>query len=511
MRTDGADGQDPGGTGGDAALEAFDTEEQAEMGEEVEGTSPSKLGWVTMGFMAMAATGSIAQLSASAEYGLGAVTLYLLPALFFLAPVALVASELGTTWDGGVFVWVREGIGERAGFQAIWLVFVESIALYPSLLSFAAASLAFAIGKPGLASNGLYTGAVILIVFWGATLIAMRGMGATAKIGRSGLIAGTIIPAASLMLLAVVWLATDHTSATPLELHNVVPPFTGISSIVLIVSNFIAFAGLEINAVHVREMAQPRRFPRSLAMAAPLIVVMYILGSIAISVVVPNQALDLNAGAAQAFTILGDGLGISWIGQLLAGLLVFGALAAAIAWVAGPSRGLFIVGRQGLLPPRLQGQNAAGAQVPIFILQGCVVTALSLAFVLLPSVASAFWVLQAMTVILYLSMYIIMFIAAVRLRKTRPTVVRGFRAPAILLLGTVGIIAALSAMAIAFVPPAQLGNHTNSATYAAMLLVGVLVMALPAQFIYTFRKRSWVQEDNVVAPIEMELNGRTET
>jgi amino acid transporter len=162
-----------------------------------------------------------------------------------------------------------------------------------------------------------------------------------------------------------------------------------------------------------------------------------------------------------------------------------------------------------MLPPVFQRQNAAGAQVPIFILQGCVVTALSLAFVLLPSVASAFWMLQAMTVILYLSMYVLMFIAAVRLRRTRPTVVRGFRAPAIVLLAIVGICAALSAMAIAFVPPTQLGTETPAAQYAAILLVGVLVMALPAQFIYRFRKRSWVQEENVVDPAQMELNGRT--
>ena len=59
-------------------------------------------------------------------------------------------------------------------------------------------------------------------------------------------------------------------------------------------------------------------------------------------------------------------------------------------------------------------------------------------------------------------------------------------------------------------PPAQLGNDTNPATYALMLLVGVLVMALPAQFIYKFRKSSWVNEDNVVAPEAMELNGRTD-
>lgn len=500
---------DPGDDGSEA-FEDFEAAEAAEGGDEVEGPTASKLGWVTMGFMAMAATGSIAQLSASAEYGLGAVTLYLLPALLFLLPVAVIASELGTTWDGGVFVWVREGIGERAGFQAIWLVFVESIALYPSLLSFAAASFAFAIGKPGLAANGLYTGAVILIVFWGATFVAMRGMGATAKIGRSGLIAGTIIPAASLMVLAAAWLLTDHDSATPLALHGVVPPFTGVASIVLIVSNFIAFAGLEINAVHVRQMAQPRRFPRSLAMAAPLIVVMYILGSVAIAVVVPNQAIDLNAGAAQAFTIMGDGLGIPIVGRILSGLLVFGALAAALAWVAGPSRGLWIVGRQGMLPPVLQRQNAAGAQAPIFILQGLVVTALSLAFVLLPSVASAFWMLQAMTVILYLSMYIIMFVAAFRLRSTRPQVIRGFRAPALLLLVIVGIVASISAMAIAFVPPTQLGTTTPVAQYAATLLVGVLCMALPAQLIYRFRRPSWVDPNHVVDPAAMELNGRTD-
>ena len=156
----------------------------------------------------------------------------------------------------------------------------------------------------------------------------------------------------------------------------------------------------------------------------------------------------------------------------------------------------------------LQRQNEAGAQAPIFILQGCVVTALALAFVLLPSVASAFWVLQAMTVILYLSMYVIMFVAAFRLRTTRPTVVRGFRAPALLLLVVVGILASFSAMAIAFVPPAQLGGSTNPATYAAMLLLGVLVMALPAQSIYTFRKPAWAKPEHIVAPEAMELNGR---
>ncbi len=62
------------------------------------GRHKPRISWRTMAFMTIASTGSIAQLSASAEFGLGAVTLYLLPALLFLLPVALIAAELATGW-----------------------------------------------------------------------------------------------------------------------------------------------------------------------------------------------------------------------------------------------------------------------------------------------------------------------------------------------------------------------------------------------------------------------------
>ncbi len=452
------------------------------------------LGWPTLAFMTMAATGSIAQLSASAEYGLGAITFYLLPAFFFLLPVALVAAELATGWGGGVFVWVREGLGERTGFQAIWLQWIQSVALYPSLLAFAAASLAFAIGQPQLAANGLYTAVVILVIFWGATLVALRGLASAAKVGSFGLVIGTIIPAASLIVLMAIWLITGETSRTPLKASDIVPGFSGIGSIVLIVSTFIAFAGMEVNAVHVRRMKDPRRnYPKAIALAASLILVMYMFGSIAISVAVPNQALDLNAGAAQAFILFTEGLGFPGVGNLLAGLLAIGALAAATMWVAGPSRGLFLVGRDGYLPPLFQRTNAAGVQAPILIGQGLIVTVLAVLFTLTPSVSSAFWILQAMTAILYMSMYILLFVSAIRLRTLQPDVERGFRVPALKLIGCVGALAAAAAILIGLVPPSQFGSVAKP-EYAGILLAGVLLLAVPPQIIYRIRRPSWVQE-----------------
>lgn len=453
--------------------------------------SMAALSWPTMAFMTVAATGSMAQLSASAEFGLGAVTLYLLPAIFFLLPVALIAAELATGWEGGVFEWVREGLGDRLGFQAQWLQWIQSVALYPSLLSFAAASLAYTVGDESLASNGLYNGIVILVIFWGATLVAMRGISATAIIASRGMLIGTLLPAIALVLLMALWLGDDKPSSTPLHLSDVVPPWAGISSIVLIVSNFIAFAGLEVNAVHVRHMRSPGRgYPKALALAGITIVSMYMLGSIAIAVVVPNSAINLNAGAAQAFVLFTDGFGVKWLGQLLSAMLVIGILAAAVSWVAGPSRGLLLVGRQGFLPPRLQRVNGAGVQAPILVMQGCIVTVLSLAFVFLPSVSSAFWLLQAMTAMLYLTMYVILFTAAVRLRKRRPDVPRTFRVPAIRLFATLGILAAVSAILIALIPPAQFGNEPV-VQYAALLLAGAIVLGASGQLVFQFRKPGW--------------------
>ena len=121
--------------------------------------------------MMVASVGSIAQLSDSATFGLGAITVYLIPAILFLLPVGLVSAELATSHEGGIFVWVREAFGDRTGFQATWLVFMNSVTLYPSLFSFGAAALATAFGRPDLAGNGAYMGAVVLVGFWGATWV----------------------------------------------------------------------------------------------------------------------------------------------------------------------------------------------------------------------------------------------------------------------------------------------------------------------------------------------------
>lgn len=442
-----------------------------------------KLSWFAFALLTVASTASIAQLTSAAEYGMGAVFIYLLPAVVFLLPVSLVATELATGWKGGVFEWVQAGLGDRWGFQAIWLQWVQSITLYPSLLSFAAASLAFSLRQQGLAKNGLFTGIVILVIFWASTCIALRGLRFMSRIANGGLVLGTIVPVVALVGFMAYWLASGHASAVPLKAADIVPPFKGISSIVLIIGTFIAFSGLEVNAVHVRNLKNPRKnYPKALVLAFALILLIYIPGTLAIAAIQPAKTLDLDGGATQALTAYATGIGAPWLGVVLSLALLFGAVSSALTWVAGPSRGLLELAQQGFLPSLFARTNAQGVQAPLIIAQGILVTALTLLFVMLPSVSSAFWVLQSMTVILYLMMYILLFVSAIVLRKKEPNVAR-IKVPALPLVASVGVLASVAAICIGFVPPSQFPSTLSPALYVMGIAIGVAVLALPPQFL----------------------------
>lgn len=130
---------------------------------------PAFITWVTLAFMTTALVASLRSAPTMAVYGLTCVFLYIVPAIVFLVPQALVAAELASGWSGGVFRWVSEGLSARWGLLAVWCQFAMTIFYYPTLLGFVASTLAF-VFNPDLATNGVYTGIVIVGVsgFFGA-------------------------------------------------------------------------------------------------------------------------------------------------------------------------------------------------------------------------------------------------------------------------------------------------------------------------------------------------------
>ena len=178
-----------------------------------------KLGVITLAIMNVTAVVSLRGLAAEAEYGLSSAFYYLFAALVFLIPTSFVAAELAAMFQdkqGGVFRWVGEAFGKRTGFVAIWLQWVESTIWYPTVLTFGAVSLAF-IGTDSakdmeLASNKAYTLAIVLLIYWAATYISLKGLGWVSKVAKIGGLVGTIIPAGLLVVLAIAYLVSGGES-----------------------------------------------------------------------------------------------------------------------------------------------------------------------------------------------------------------------------------------------------------------------------------------------------------
>ena len=133
----------------------------------------------------------------------------------------------------------------------------------------------------GLGNNGVYVAAVIIVLYWASTMVALRGGNLFAKVGSiSGLI-GTLFPALLLIVFGIIWLAIGKPVQTSLHASALLPPWTGIASIVLIVSNVLAYAGMEVNAVHANDLEHPgRQFPRAIALATALILLVLVLSLI---------------------------------------------------------------------------------------------------------------------------------------------------------------------------------------------------------------------------------------
>ena len=470
-------------------------------------TKPTfRLSVMTLAIMNVTAVVSLRGLATEAIYGPTSAFYYLFAAIVFLSPTAMVAAELAAMFSakqGGVFRWVGEAFGARFGFLAIWLQWIQSTIWYPTVLTFGAVSLAF-IGTDmsadaALASNRLFTLVVVLAIYWIATFISLRGLDWVGKVSKWGGIIGTIIPAALLILLAIIYLAKGGVNNLNMK-QSFFPDLTNFNNLVLASSIFLFYAGMEMMGIHVMDVDNPKRnYPRAIVIGSLVTVVIFILGTFSLGIIVPAKDISLTQTLLIGFDNYFKFLHMSWAGPIIAIALVFGVLAGVLTWVAGPSKGIFTVGRAGYLPPFFQRTNSRGVQRNILLVQGVIVTILGLLFVVMPSVQSFYQILSQLTVLLYLIMYMLMFAAAITLRYKLPNYDRPFRLGArgnglIWILAGLGFCGSLLAFVLSFIPPSQIAVGSSSVWYAVLFIGAIIFVVIPF-IIYSRRKPTWKSAD----------------
>ncbi len=468
--------------------------------------STLKLGVFALAMMNVAAVMSLRGIPMMAKEGLSMIFYLLFASLLFLVPVSLVSAELATGWpkSGGVYRWVKEAYGSRLGFTAIWLQWIQNVIWYPTVLTFAAGSLSYLFLDPELASNKYFNLAVVLVVYWSATLVTFKGAKTSGKWASIGVIGGTLIPGVIIISLGIIWLLTGN----PLEFLNqvsaksisILPDLSNFSNISFLAGIVLLFAGMEVGAVHVMDLNNPKKqFPKAVFLAMFIIIIVFTLGSLSVAAVIPEAKISLTAGIMQGFDDLLTKFNIHWLLPVMGFLAAFGAVGGVLAWIAGPSKGLLATAKDGDLPPFMAHTNKAGVQTHILFIQGGIVTIISLVYVVMPNVNSAFFLLTALTAILYLVMYVMLYSSAIKLRYTQPDVERSYKVPGgkfgMWIIAGIGLLAVLFAFFIGFFPPAQLtvGSPTF---YVVFLIVGVIIFVGTPIIINRFKKPEWVSKEN---------------
>jgi glutamate:GABA antiporter len=440
---------------------------------------------------------SLRSLPIIAEFGLSCLFFFFVVAVFFLIPCALVSAELATGWpkSGGIYIWVREALGDRWGFFSIWMQWVHNVAWYPVILSFIATTLAYIIHPP-LAENKIYILSIILICFWGMTWLNYIGIKTSSWFSTTGVIVGTIIPGIFIITLGFLWFFSDHPLQITFSAKEILPDFHSLSNLVFMAGLFLAFSGLEVSSALAGEVQNPQKnYPRAIILAALITFILLVLGALSISIIIPRQEISLVSGLMEAFSRFLPNFHLQGLIPILGILLVIGAIAEINSWLISPIKGLHATSVHGDLPPFFQNLNSHGTPTHLLLFQAIIVSITSLVFLFMPNVSSGFWILTALSAQSYLIMYIFMFVAAIRLRYSKPHVPRVYKIPfphkGIWVVSFMGIGASLFAIALGFVPPStfEVGSLWF---YEFFLIIGLLIMCLIPLVIYQCKKPHWI-------------------
>lgn len=443
---------------------------------------------------------SIRNLPATALFGSQLIFYFILGALFFLIPTALVSAELASGWakQGGIYIWVKQAFGKRAGFLAIWLQWIENVIWYPTILSFVAGTIGYLI-NPSLTSNPYFLWSVIVTCFWGATFLNLRGMSSSAMFSTLCSLAGLLLPMALIIGLGVVWLVQGNPLQIQFDIPSIVPHLADKSMWVSLTAIMMSFCGIEIATVHANDVRNPQyAFPKALIYSVGIILSTLILGSLAIAIVLPGKDINLVAGIMQAFEAFFFSYHIHWMMPVVAVMLVLGGLGGVSNWIIAPTKGLLVAAEEGNLPDIFQRTNKNGAPVVMLYTQAIIVTVLSALFLFMPSVNGSYWLLTALAAQLYMLMYFMMFFAAIKLRFSEPTHYRPFKIPGgiggMLFVAGIGIVGVVTTFIVSFIPPEDI-NVGSFLRYEMTLIVGLIVMCAPP-FI-----SSWLQsKENQLEP-----------
>ena len=403
----------------------------------------------------------------------------------FLLPYGLVVAELGTAFDseGGLYDWVRLGLGDRWGARCSWCywvnfpLWVASIAcMFPSVIN-AVWGIEFSLGVRI---------AIELAFVWGVTVMAMQPVAEADWVMDGGAVIKVLITA--VVGIVGIWFACNNGFANDMSFETFIPDLGDTNSLTFLSIILFNFMGFEVVATFASTMKSPSRdIPKAVIAGGVAIAAIYIICGIGIGAAVPTEQLSLDSGIVDAVAAM---VGRTHPLTMVVGVAFLVTLFAnMICWSFGVNNVASYAARHGNMPrPFALVSKKTGMPDGSALINGCFASLVLLLQIPLGEGSDVFWVFFSMNVVFLLMSYIPMFPAFLNLRKNDPNRARIFTFPfkgammkVMLAIPCIELVLAIVATLVPF-SAAEIGDKVPMIViFIVLVLIGEVVRVVSAR------------------------------
>jgi amino acid transporter len=294
----------------------------------------------------------IVWVGAAAKLGHSHIVFWLLAMLLFYLPQAAVVIHLSKALplEGGLYQWTKLGFGDAPAFMVAWNLWMYAVVLISAIGLMIATNLSYAFALPWMASSKPFITFVSFALLGTLMALAVIGLGVSKWLHNAGSIA-LITAFGVLIALPFIQLARGTLPAYhPFAIT--MPAFSLLSLNIFGKLAVGALSGFEYVAILAGECRHPERtIGRATLIAAPIIAVMFILGTSSVLAFTPPERVDLIGPIPQTLRAGLGSLGMAAVLVPVAILLLTSRLIANSSIVfTGNTRMPMVAGWDRLLP-----------------------------------------------------------------------------------------------------------------------------------------------------------------
>jgi amino acid transporter len=422
----------------------------------------------------------------AAKLGRAHVAFWLGSMLLFYVPLAIVVIYLNRMMplEGGLYQWAKSGFGEMAGFLTAWNLWVYAVIVTGAIIFVLPTDASYILGAAGawLPASKTATVAMTGAVMAGITLVAIRGLDIGKWLHNIGSIG--IMTAYVILLALPVWALLHHSirhyEAVPWQ----IPRPSWFSLAIFGQMTVGALSGFEYVAILAGETrSAARTIGRSVVISAPIIALMFILGTSSVLTFVGDRPINVIGPIPQTMRLAFGAA--SWVAPIAISLLMLRALASASLIFTGLTRLPMTAGWDDLVP-RWFSRLHPRRQTPVNSILFVAILVMALIFLSMLGVREqeASQLLQGASIALYAITYVVFFalplLGSRALRNALPAWVK--------LAAMCGLVSSLVALGVTVYP---IVNVTSRFEYALKISAVVLLANLAGVVIYRAgRKRA---------------------